>query len=474
MKPPQATARQTLFGALTVLPGASRVAAWSGASRSRSGASRSRSGAELPRDARRESGKPAVPRQGSLTSLLDRPTFEARLSAELRRAERLGHRVAIVALHFDRRMADPPKGPAGKGLWIVAEALASSLRPGDVGGRVSDDELMVAFVGADAAAAKEMLEGLRIRLATLELAGGGHGTISAGISEFPRHAKDGSTLMCLAGRAMYWSNRGGGNRSSVYTGEPPSALTEADDGTRAGRTSLLTTVCGLAAAVDARDCYTHLHSQRVARYAATLAASLGLDEQRIGMIVEAGVLHDVGKIGVPDAILCKPGKFTSKEYAAIKRHSQIGHDIVAGAGMPEIASWILHLHERYDGSGYPCGLARDEIPLESRILHAADALEAMTSSRVYRAGLPLADALVELELGGGAQFDAEVVASLVELVRARELEVGDRRAPAGGSAPADDLGPLVTKRARPSRRAPLETRTVAATSFLMSSFRGRS
>jgi len=129
------------------------------------------------------------------------------------------------------------------------------------------------------------------------------------------------------------------------------------------------------------------------------------------------VLHDVGKIGIPDAVLLKPSRLDQAEFAVMKRHSELGRDIIAGAGLEEIATWVLHLHERYDGCGYPEGLGAEEIPLPSRILHCADALEAMTSSRIYRPGMEVAAALAELERGAGSQFDPHVAATLIDLVR---------------------------------------------------------
>jgi HD-GYP domain-containing protein (c-di-GMP phosphodiesterase class II) len=135
------------------------------------------------------------------------------------------------------------------------------------------------------------------------------------------------------------------------------------------------------------------------------------------MLRTAGVLHDVGKIGIPDAVLLKPAKLDADEFAVMRRHSELGRDIIAGAGMEDVADWVCHLHERVDGRGYPAGLGGDAIPLESRLLHCADALEAMTSSRIYRPGMELERALAELERGAGSQFDPQVALVLVELVR---------------------------------------------------------
>jgi HD-GYP domain-containing protein (c-di-GMP phosphodiesterase class II) len=152
------------------------------------------------------------------------------------------------------------------------------------------------------------------------------------------------------------------------------------------------------------------------------------------MIRTAGVLHDVGKSGITDGILLKPGKLTDEEFAVMRRHSELGHDIIAGAGLEEIADWVLHLHERFDGGGYPDGLSGDAIPLESRILHCADALEAMTSSRIYRPGMAIDRALAQLESGAGTQFDAEVAAVLVALVRSGRLRMDLAVAPAAAAA----------------------------------------
>jgi HD-GYP domain-containing protein (c-di-GMP phosphodiesterase class II) len=163
----------------------------------------------------------------------------------------------------------------------------------------------------------------------------------------------------------------------------------------------------------------------VAFYAATLAVSLELAPERVDMIRTAGVLHDVGKIGITDGILLKPGRLTEEEFDEMRRHSELGRDIIAGAGMTEIADWVLHLHERYDGAGYPQGVSGQDIPLESRILAAADALEAMTYPRVYRPALTMEEALAELEQGAGSQFDPLVALRLVDLVRSGELVVGN-------------------------------------------------
>jgi putative nucleotidyltransferase with HDIG domain len=164
--------------------------------------------------------------------------------------------------------------------------------------------------------------------------------------------------------------------------------------------------------VDAKDSWTRSHCETVSELCAAVAAELELPPDRIEKLRLAGLLHDVGKIGVPDSILQKPSQLTEAEFETMKTHSQLGHSIVSGAGLAEEAHWILHHHERPDGRGYPDGLTADQIPLESRIILVADAFEAMTSDRPYRAAQPASAALNELHRHSGTQFDPRCVAAL--------------------------------------------------------------
>jgi HD-GYP domain-containing protein (c-di-GMP phosphodiesterase class II) len=137
------------------------------------------------------------------------------------------------------------------------------------------------------------------------------------------------------------------------------------------------------------------------------------------MLRLAGLLHDVGKIGISDAILQNPGPLTPEEYDVMKTHAPIGHGIVWASDLREQAEWILHHHERVDGTGYPDGLAGDEIPLESRIILVADAFEALTSDRPYRPGRTEGAALAEIERGAGTQFDPACVDALARVLARR-------------------------------------------------------
>jgi HD-GYP domain-containing protein (c-di-GMP phosphodiesterase class II) len=162
----------------------------------------------------------------------------------------------------------------------------------------------------------------------------------------------------------------------------------------------------LTSAVDAKDPYTCGHSERVALLSRTLAQRAGLSEHEVERIYMAGLLHDVGKIGVPEVVLQKTGKLTPEEFEQIKKHPEIGARILRDVPqLEDILPGVLHHHERYDGQGYPAGLAGENIPLMGRIICLADCFDAMTSSRTYRKALPLEVALTEIRRCAGTQFD---------------------------------------------------------------------
>ena len=165
----------------------------------------------------------------------------------------------------------------------------------------------------------------------------------------------------------------------------------------------------LAETLDLRDSGTALHSQTVGRLCEQIAVALGLAPEQVERVRLAGLLHDIGKIGVADTILQKPAALTEDEWAEMRKHPELGARILTGANLDDISSWVLAHHERPDGRGYPHGLVGDAIPLEARILAVADSFEAMTSDRVYRAGMPIEEAAAELRRCAGAQFDARVV-----------------------------------------------------------------
>lgn len=182
----------------------------------------------------------------------------------------------------------------------------------------------------------------------------------------------------------------------------------------------------LASAIDAKDIYTKGHSSRVADYSAMLARKLGWDESRIEKLKYKAILHDVGKIGVPDRVLNKAGRLTDEEFEVIKSHTTIGAELLKGvSSLSNMYKVARNHHERYDGKGYPDGLKAQEIPEEARIVGVADAYDAMSSDRVYRKALPKAVIREELEKGRGTQFDPLMLDAFMELFDAGELEINN-------------------------------------------------
>jgi len=176
-------------------------------------------------------------------------------------------------------------------------------------------------------------------------------------------------------------------------------------------------VYALASAVDAKDHYTYGHSQKVRTYAVALAEAVGLKADAVSRISTAAVLHDIGKIGVPDIVLNKPAALEKDEWKTIKSHPRIGANIASNVpSLITCINGILYHHERWDGTGYPEGLKGDSIPLDARILSIADAFSAMTQSRPYRSALSNKEAIKRIEEGKGSQFDPELVDTFVGIV----------------------------------------------------------
>jgi diguanylate cyclase (GGDEF)-like protein/putative nucleotidyltransferase with HDIG domain len=347
-----------------------------------------------------------------LTGLRNHRAFQEDLARELQRCGRTGEPVALVVMDVDdlKAVNEAQGHQAGdERLQALGAAIRAAQRATDTGYRIGGDEFAVILPGARALGALEFAQ--RVRALTRD---GDHGpalTTTAGISEaVGLRSRD--EVFREAGLALLGAQRVHQD-VAVYGPdlELPTGAEVAED-----EHHTRTLASALARAVDAKDSYTRSHCQTVSQLAATIAAELGLAGDRLGRMRLAGLLHDVGKIGVPDAILNKPAKLTDAEYAVMQRHAILGCDIVRAADMPVEARWVRHHHERFDGGGYPDGLAGDGIPLESRIILVADAFEAMTSDRPYRKA-PGADfAIAELRKHAGAQFDPEVVEALCRVL----------------------------------------------------------
>jgi diguanylate cyclase (GGDEF)-like protein len=310
--------------------------------------------------------------------------------------------------------------PCGdEALRHVAAIIKDSVRVTDIVGRYGGDEFAVILPETEPAAAGVVVENLRkaISEAPFVTPGGDRIPIhmSFGIAGYPRDAHSVNALMVAADSNLYVSKRRGGNE---VTGAAP----EQQDHEGGEDFGLLES---MVTAVDNKDTYTRRHSDQVTMYALMIADALGLSESTLSVIRAAGLLHDVGKIGIPDRILRKPGRLTDAEYSVVKGHPSIGESLIrAMPDLSEIRTAVLSHHEHFDGSGYPQGLVGQDIPLAGRILCVADSYSAMTTDRPYRKALTTHEAVAELQAGSGTQFDPAIVAAFIRCLHASQGESG--------------------------------------------------
>jgi putative nucleotidyltransferase with HDIG domain len=249
-------------------------------------------------------------------------------------------------------------------------------------------------------------------------------TFSAGVSSYPSAASNVEELLTYANMAVYTAKTGGKNRIVLY--DPAASRHDPEQaGTdkRQIAENCAATIYALTAAIDAKDHYTFNHSIHVSEYAAALAAAIPLDEEHVEIIRQAGLLHDIGKIGIPEAILSKTSRLTPEEYTAVKQH--VEGSIAMIRYLPSldyvIPSAIGH-HERWDGKGYPRGIAGEAIPIGARCLCIADSFDAMISRRSYKDAMSVDAALGEIRRNLGTQFDPELGQLFIRLVEEGKIK----------------------------------------------------
>jgi diguanylate cyclase (GGDEF)-like protein/putative nucleotidyltransferase with HDIG domain len=343
-----------------------------------------------------------------LTGLLCPSAFRRRLADEVARARRYQRPIALAIVGIDDfASVEPSHGFKASDELIrdIADQLAASFRSHDILGRTGAAEFAALLPETQAVQARD---GLVRLLAELESAGGGgiSASISIGLTGWIAEMSAEKLLADARGAWEEAQRRGGGR---IVLASDAEAAAERAEGLVSHHA-----IEALAVTLTERDRYTGEHSAAVIEMSAAVARNLGLRDAEVEWIRSAALLHDIGKVAIPDEILHKPAALTPQEWELMKQHPVVGERILrALPGMGVVARIVRHEHERWDGTGYPDGLAGEQIPLGSRIILAADTYHAITSDRPYRAARGHAEAVDELTRAAGTQFDPAVTAALI-------------------------------------------------------------
>jgi diguanylate cyclase (GGDEF)-like protein len=361
-----------------------------------------------------------IARIDGITELFNRRHFDERMREEIDRHSRYGDILSILLIDLDnfKKYNDTYGHLAGDRLLVQAAAMIkSSIRSSDQAFRYGGDEFAVILPHSSTMDSFSVAERMREKIAEAMSARQLDISVSIGVASWPG---DGATLddLCnAADMALYYAKRTGQNRTSIasrtlFSLNEPSVNINSD-------AEVLSTIYALAATLEARDKYTYGHSRRVSRYAVTVAEQLNLRPEQVALVSAAALLHDIGKVGIPDNVLNKEGKLLDEEWELLKQHPRLSATIVGHVpSLSACLAAVKHHHERWDGAGYPSGLKGDAIPIEARILCVTDAFEAMISERPYRSALTFKQAIVELENCSGSQFDPAIVRVFIPIVLA--------------------------------------------------------
>lgn len=304
-----------------------------------------------------------------------------------------------------------------------AQIILSEMAENDLGFRYGADEFMILQDGGDAADAERLASRIIDQIVNSYLTGTVWNlTVTCGISTFPDISKDASSFLHNAEQAVYYGKLEGKGHMSVYRRGMEARSQNPD--MRAAYERVAPTIYALTAAIDAKDSYTFIHSMNVSKYAVILAESLGMNANDIETIRDAGLLHDIGKISIPESILKKTSKLTPEEYDIMKTHVENSTKMIRY--LPEmdyVIPAVVGHHERYDGKGYPRGLSGENIPYMARILTIADCFDAMTARRPYKKALSVSYAVNELKKNSGTQFDPELTNQFISLIEEDKIIV---------------------------------------------------
>lgn len=353
-----------------------------------------------------------------LTGLSNRRVFFERLEGEIARARRHGHEMSLAVIDIDHFKAINDTYGHQTGDAVLREfswRLQEAGRSGDVVGRIGGEEFGWLLPETDSMEAWQAAERARAAVSGEPFPGVGRVTISVGVCDLAR-SNGAEDLFSKADAALYWSKSQGRDVVFLFSSEAMEVLSPEERERQLRRNQAFQGVRTLARAVDGKDSSTRRHSEHVAAIAESLALELGWTAAEAVRLREAGLVHDVGKIAVPDGLLFKPQRLSPAELARVQVHASLGADVVSDIFDAEQISWVRGHHERWDGKGYPDGLTREEVPEGARILHLADSFDVMTSGRPYQEPLSREAALAECSQLAGEQFWSRAVDALSVLL----------------------------------------------------------
>ena len=384
----------------------------------------------------------------ALTGLKTHRAFQEKLSEEIVNSEETENPVSVIIFDINNISQINREFGHAKGdeiIKLVSEKIKQNIRSVDVAGRYGGDEIAIILPDTDNSEACYITEFLNYSLSCCLIDDVGPVRVSIGIATYPTCSKEQEKLLILAEQAMIISkNKGYKNGMSVLVNAQDinfwndSALDsfaaviakrhsqlglnfeeeivkKFHNDSNNSNNHMIDVVASLAGAIDAKDTYTKGHSHSVSRYSEALARTMNLPEDEVERIKLGALLHDVGKIGIPENVLKRPGKLEDDEWEIMKQHPVIGAKKVLEPveTLKDLIPMVMHHHEHWDGSGYPLGLKGEEIPLAARIVAVADTFHALISDRPYRKGLPLQKALEILRVGAGIQWDKELVRKFI-------------------------------------------------------------
>ena len=346
-----------------------------------------------------------------LTRLLNHGAAVAMLADLVETVRHHEGSVAVALIDVDNftLLNDTQGHPAGDAVLCgVADLLDEVQLQPWVAARYGPDEFLLVEKGATAAELEQRVADIRARLFDVTVQFGDSErlpvTVSVGIAALPEHAASVTELLSQATVALQEAKASGGDSVRTVAARRARSVSGSFD-----------VLQGLVIAVDTKDRYTKRHSEDVARYAVFLATQLGLDKDTIATVRVSGLLHDIGKIGIPDSQLRKPSKLSAQEFDVFKQHVALGDAIVRDIpNLEAVRAGIRHHHERWDGRGYLEGLEGQEIPIIGRIMAVADAFSAMTTTRPYRKALPVEEAIKRLGDAAGTQLEEDLVVAFIQ------------------------------------------------------------